>query len=417
MTSTIEQAHGGTDPLSPRRRRRARLESATVGRHWWAGTLVAYALTRVAAVIGFVIAGREQVDWGHDAEMGAWGLMTLSWDGRWYSTIIESGYPTELPRAESGVVAANPWAFYPLFPMTTRLLVALSGMPSGAASLIVAGLGGLAAVILFRQFLVTVAPHLRHERPWFVFTAPLALAAFPSAGVFSAAYSDSLALAVLLGALTLLVSRRYGWFCVCVLALGLARPLAVPIGLVVLVHFWPLVVGHWRSARASAAKSLAWFCVITAVSLVSVAEWPLIAALVTGEPNALFATQSAWVRPGGSDPSVPFSVWAVQLGGGVPAAIGLAVVMVPVLVAARISQLRVLGVEFAAWSLGYLLFIIATVAAGPSSPRYLLPVLVVHAFVAAMVSRWWQAALVLSALALAQCWWVSAWFSNPNTSP
>ena len=55
--------------------------------------------------------------------------MTVLWDGSWYRTIAEQGYPHQLPLDPvSGTPSQNAWAFYPLFPMLSRGLMGLTGL-------------------------------------------------------------------------------------------------------------------------------------------------------------------------------------------------------------------------------------------------------------------------------------------------
>ena len=417
--TTSTQIIGGVPPAPTRTERslRGTLRDLTLGRRWWVGVLVAYALTRLVAVAGFIHASTQPVPFsgvpGFDNGLGPWEHMTVDQDGGWYAEIIEDGYPSELPLTADGEVAMNPWAFYPLFPMLARVLTVLPGVSTGVATVVLANLAGLGAVLLVRHFLLTAAPGLDERRPWFVFTGPLVMAAFPSAGIFSATYSETVAITVLLLALIALIRRRYFWFCLLVLVMGLARPLAVPIGIVVIVHFWPLVVTRWRRERIVAWRDLGLFVLIGVVSLVSVSLWPTIAGVATGNPDALFITQAAWKRPEGSDPSIPFSVWTVMMGGAGPAAVKLVILMIPFVLIARLKALRPLGPELAAWSIGYLLFILATVAVSASTPRYLLPMISLHLALASRVSRWWHAVVLLGVLCALQYAWVAYWFSNP----
>lgn len=401
----------------PERNVRGMLRDLTLGHRWWVGLLVGYAITRLFAVAGFIHAGTGKVPWGpdvaYDNGLDAWQLMTIGQDGGWYLEILEHGYPDELPTNVDGEVVQNPWAFYPLFPLAARVLAALPGITTGAAAVAVATIAGLAAVLLLRLFMLTAAPDLSQRRPWFVFAGPLVLAAFPSAGIFSAAYSESSAITVLLAALVMLLKRRYFWLCVLILVAGLARPLAVPIGLVVIVHFWPLVVTRWRRERVVAWRDLGLFVLIGIVSTISVALWPVIAAVVTGIPDALFVTQSAWKRPEGSEASVPFSVWTADLGGVPRAAFALLFLMMLTFLLTQIRGLRPLGPELAAWSIGYLFFILATVSMGNSTPRYLLPMISLHLALASKLSRWWSTAFLLGGLCVLQYLWVAIWFSNP----
>ena len=51
---------------------------------------------------------------------------TAQWDGQWYQHIAEQGYPRRLPTDANGLVQQNAWAFYPLFPFLSRVLMDLT---------------------------------------------------------------------------------------------------------------------------------------------------------------------------------------------------------------------------------------------------------------------------------------------------
>ncbi|HPU12315.1 MAG TPA: hypothetical protein PLQ19_00830 [Aeromicrobium sp.] len=258
--------------------------------------------------------------------------------------------------------------------MIARLLATVTGISAGTAGVIVSLLMGLAAVLLFRKLILTVWPGSATAVPWVLFTAPLVLAAYPAAGFFNTAYSDATALAVVMLMLVLLTSKRYAWLCLVVLVLGLARPIAPPVGVVVIVHFWPQIVGAWRRDRVVPWRPIGWFTVIGFACVLSAALWPIIAAVVTGEPTALFETQASWPRPGNADPSIPFSVWIATRGGVVIGLATLAALLAIFAVLFRVNRLHPFGPEIYAWTLAYITFLLRPSARvllrrGSSCPR------------------------------------------------
>ena len=55
--------------------------------------------------------------------------MTVLWDGFWYGQIAASGYPPVLPLdAATGAVQQSAWAFYPAFPMMSRVVMRVTGL-------------------------------------------------------------------------------------------------------------------------------------------------------------------------------------------------------------------------------------------------------------------------------------------------
>ncbi|MFC6153514.1 hypothetical protein [Nocardioides yefusunii] len=406
---------------------RGRVSRWFVGDRWWAGLTLAYLLTRVTAVVAFLVAARDPLSrprsWRGDEPVDAWRLMHQAWDANWYTIIVEDGYPETLPRGEDGRVWQNPYAFYPLYPMTVRLLSALGHVSTGAAAIALNTVLGLVAVLLMRRLLLAYAPQLASTRPWFLFTAPVAMAAFPAAGVFSANYSEATAMVVLLATLLALQKQRWGWLVVGIVALGLVRPLAVPLGLVILVHFAPKFLAHWRGdgaddpGRRIWTPDLARFVALGMLSVASVLLWPVLVGLLSGEADGLFLTQDAWKRPGGTETTAPFAVLTAQAGSGWLAALWVTGWIGLCLGGALLPANRALGPQLHAWSLGYLVFILATVGVGGSGTRYTLFALTFHTSLAAPVRRGWQAALVVAGLLWFQFDWISTRWSGEGHAP
>lgn len=286
------------------------------------------------------------------------------WDGAWYERIATEGYPEQLPVDDQGRVRQNPWAFYPIFPFLARALMALTGWSFAVSGTVVATLLGYAAALL-------VAGLLREK----VGTAAalggvVLLGAFPSAPTFQVAYTESLALLLLAAVLWLLVRQRWWWAGAVALLTGLARPIALPLGLVALV----CVVVRWRRrgeepiSRREGAGMLAALAGCGLAGLV----WPAIAAWRTGVPDAYTLTMSSW-RNG--EPVTPFLpsieraqwLWGDVLGLVVLAAgLGLLVLAVLGPWAAR------LGVAMRTWCLGYVLYLFAALDPWTSLYRYLM---------------------------------------------
>jgi len=156
--------------------------------------------------------------------------MTVLWDGSWYRQVALHGYPIPLPLdPTSGHVAQNAWAFYPLFPLVSRMLMSVTGLgfPAVGSTLsLVCGLG--AAVVMAgllaerlgqRAALATVAV-------W---------AAFPAAVSLQLAFTESMAMLLLCGALWALARRAWLPAAGLALLLGLTRPIAAPLAVVVAV--------------------------------------------------------------------------------------------------------------------------------------------------------------------------------------
>jgi hypothetical protein len=177
------------------------------------------------------------------------GRLPLLWDGRWYLELVSEGYPHLVPEA-AGRATESTLAFFPLFPLTVRLLSAVPGLSDAAAGLLVSlGAGGLAAWLVYRLAAVLAGPHLARR-------ATVLFCFFPGTIVFSLVYSEGLMIALAAGCFLALHQRR--WIPAGVLA-GLAtacRPNAV---VLVVACGWAAAeaVRRRRDLRALVAPALA----------------------------------------------------------------------------------------------------------------------------------------------------------------
>jgi len=121
-----------------------------------------------------------------------------NWDAGWYLKIAAHGYD------------ARSIVFFPLFPLLIRSL-SLLGLPGPAAGLIIANLSFLAAL-----WLLMLLARTDGWRFPAAYRAALSLALFPTGVFFSAVYTESLFLALVLAAF--LCARRRHWGAACLLA-------------------------------------------------------------------------------------------------------------------------------------------------------------------------------------------------------
>lgn len=291
-------------------------------------------------------------------------LATL-WDGAWYERIATQGYPATLPTDSLGQVRQNEWAFYPVFPVLARGLMGLSGWPFAVAAPVLATVLGYAAALVIAGLL--------RERvgPAAALGAVALLGAFPAAPVLQVAYTESLALLLLGTVLWLLVRRRWWWAAAVALLTGLARPIALPLGLVALVA----VLVRWRSrGDAPLRRGEGAAMLLTLVSCgLSGLIWPVAVWWGTGRQDGYPATMSAWR---GGEPITAFvptlEVSQLLLGdvAGPAALLALAAVL---LVAVLGPWAAGLGVELRTWCLAYPLYLAAALDPWTSIYRYLLP--------------------------------------------
>jgi hypothetical protein len=350
--------------------------------------------------------------------------VTTLWDGRWYERIATGGYPEELPVDSVGEVRQNEWAFYPLFPLLSRGLMALTGLPFAVAGTLLATGLGYAAVLVIAGLL--------RERVG----APGALAgvallgSFPAAPVLQVAYTESLALLLLGAALWLMVRRRWLPAAAVVLLTGLARPIALPLGLVAVVA----VLYRWWGGSGEPPGRSERLGMVAAVLACGVSGllWPALAWAGTGRMDAYPATMSAWRAGETVTPFAPtLEVARLVLGETRgPWLLGTAGVLLVVAVLGPWAA--GLGVEMRAWSLAYPLYLAAALDPWTSIYRYLL--LLFPVFVIAVGAGWpppgprrpqpdwvlWVRTAVLTSLFLGwQVWW--SWelfmFVPPRDNP
>ena len=91
--------------------------------------VAAYLLCRVFSFVVLAVAAGHQAPVTWTGPHPDYLSMTVLWDGSWYREIAENGYPVPLPVDPStGAVSQNAWAFYPAFPLLSRLLMSVTGL-------------------------------------------------------------------------------------------------------------------------------------------------------------------------------------------------------------------------------------------------------------------------------------------------
>lgn len=403
-------------------------EPARAGRHrwarpidwpWWAQVLGVYALARAFSALVLLVVARAQVAnvWtpASPSYLDYTGLM---WDASWYREIAGQGYPAQLPVGADGSVQQNVWAFYPLFPMLVRAVMAVTGAPwRVAAPLLALAIGGAAMVVIHRTVQVG-APRAVAARPGLPLATVALVAFFPTAVVLQVAYTESLALLLIASALLLLIRRRYGLTAIVVVALGFTRAVALPMAVVVAVH----AVSRWRATRRDAdrldRRDVVGLGALLVAAVVSGLAWPVVSAAVTGRPDAYLATQAAWRARPDVVPVVPWLDVARWLVGGWGPLV-LVVVLAAFVVLLMCPPARRLGPELRAWPAAYLGYLVGVVEPGTSLGRFVLLAFPLGAVTAGMVRapagrrRTWVVVVVV-VMALLQVGWMWAlWRLTP----
>jgi hypothetical protein len=359
--------------------------------------LAVYALTRLWAVAVIQRAAGFQLPSLWTGQDVGYLDMAQLWDAQWYKTIAEQGYPPTLPVNAAGVVQQNAWAFFPGFPMTTEVVMAVTGLPFSAAAVLLNVVLGACTVLVLLRLLTQVAGRR------VAIGGVVLLCTFPASPVLQIGYSESLALLLLSLSLCWLVERRYLLCAAAVLALSLSRPVVAPLALVVLVH----LVVRWRARvedpfPATQRLQVIGLGILTAGSTLL---WPAIVAAVTGVPDAFRLTQGAWRTNGRVEPfEQSLGIARLLWGDRGPwyllfGAVALAGVLLS-------PWGRRLGLELRAWSVAYPAYLLAATEPWTSTFRFLLLAFPLGAL-AAVTARWrWAVAVLAVAGLLLQVWWV-----------
>lgn len=338
---------------------------------WWVQVLAVAVLARGASAVVLLAVARTQAPTPWSGAPPSYAeYVGLFWDSSWYREVAERGYPAELPRGADGAVLQNPWAFFPLFPVLVRPLLAL-GLPWQVAAPALATVLGVVALLVVHRVVSTLVEH-RAATVTTVRGVPLLavalVATYPAAPVLQAAYTESLALLLVAAVLLALLRRRYGLVLLLTPLLGLTRAVALPMALVVLAHGLDRLQSA-RSGDAFAPRDRAVVLTAAAVTTVSGLLWPAVVGLATGEPDAYALTQGAWRGRGEVVPLVPWWDVAVFLVGAA-APLLLAVVVLALAGLLAWPRLRALGAEAWTWIAGYVAYLVVVLEPGTSLVRF-----------------------------------------------
>ncbi|WP_083403157.1 hypothetical protein [Curtobacterium sp. MCBA15_016] len=390
-----------TESIASGRRRVLDLATALPA---WAAVLLVWTGGRIVSTLwlalAFPLIGRalpENAIWGNDH--GFLNFLT-AWDGQYYEQISVHGYPTTLPLDAAGHVAQNAWAFLPAFPFTIRMLTASTGVPFDVGAPAIALLAGLLATYLLHRLVRDRAGSAAAMWAVFFFTCG------PLSFLLQVGYAESMFLALVFGALLALDRRRYGLLTVLGVVAAFTRPGALAIPLVLGV----VALVRWiRARRTEGVRSLDAFPVAERVRVVAAGvvmvvagfAWPLIAAHVTGSPNAYLETEmSWWVNFIGRVDFMPLTPWFLIAGrwlgvGGILIVVFL-LVSYPVWLLRRST--RRLGFTTVVFSASYALYVFAVSLPMASTPRLLMPLAPLFGSPELVAKPWMRWTLVVCAV-------------------
>ena len=270
-------------PARARVRARAAADAALADawRALWVSRLLVWAAAIVAVVLfGLSDRAADFDPAGLTTPFGATGDALAAplgrWDSVWFLAIADGGY-------DGGAREA----FFPLYP----LLVWVAGAPFGSESTLIAGallstaLLGVALVLLHR--LVSLDFERAVAR-----NAVLVTALFPMAFFFSAVYSESLFLALSIGAVYAARRERWAWAG----ALGALAAATRSAGVLLLVplvmiYLWDVARPSWRARRPLRVDVL-WLALVP----VGLVAYCVFLQLDGHDPLAPFRAQEVWFR-------------------------------------------------------------------------------------------------------------------------
>ncbi len=233
------------------------------------------------------------------------------------------------------------------------------------------------------------------------------LSFFPSSPVFQMAYSDGLALAMLVVATRAAVDRRWALLFVASAALTFTRPVLLALVLFILVLEW------LRPRTDTGGRRLDPTSVLAACGLSLMAfAWPAIAGLIAHSPMAYFDTLAAWTGNGRTGEGWFIGLW--NLGLHLEAALMVALVIMIFYLRWRRRGDDTPPDHLGAWAGIYMLFVLMTTPPGTGIIRHALLTLVPLGTFGPMSTRQLsgraRAALlgvVLVAELALQWWWVA----------
>lgn len=341
---------------------------ASAARFWalpgWAQALVVWAAARLVSFAIVERTARFQAANGWTGADPTYLEFAGIWDGDWYRQIAEHGYPVPLPRDAAGAPQQSEWAFYPAYPFLVRAVTTVLGTSwETTAPMVSLALGAAAAVVVHRLFRRVAGEPA-------ALGGLLLVAVFPSSPVLQLAYTESLALLALAGALYLLVTRRYLAAVPVVVLLGFTRAVALPFALVVGVH----LVHRWRRRHAEpfGATERVRVVVLGLASAAAGVAWPVVVGVANGDLTVYADIQSAWRGGGETVWLKPWWSMSQYLLGQWTGPVALAVLLVLTILWTTSRRARALGPELPAWCLAYLAYLLVVVEPFTSMFRFLI---------------------------------------------
>ena len=332
---------------------------------WFAVPLGIFVLTRVVSGVLIILVARDQIPASalppHMpmptlVDPASYLHVIANWDGQWYRSIAAHGYPSHVASVH-GELTQNAWAFYPAYPALVRLVM-ITGVSFGfAASVVSLACGAAAMCLLYRLLMGRCGRFVAG-------LTVLALCCSPAAPILQVAYTESLALLLIMTSLWALDRRRYVVLALSGVALSLTRPIAPALIVVVLVQ----LVVRWRERGSEPwadgeRRGLVGAAVAIALGTL---VWPIVTGIALGRWDAYTQTQRAWATVAGNSPDT----WLESLWHGAPAGRWLVVLLVLGLLVVAAWRASSWTVGIRAWTVAYPLLILAVTPPTASVIRF-----------------------------------------------
>lgn len=262
----------------------------------WRQALVAIAalfiVTRGALVLVALLL-ENSIPLGYHGPTYATGSLLASLTGS--DSVYLLGIAAEGYHAEPVHLVFRDWAFFPLYPLVTRVFSIVTLGNIAVAGVLIANLAFVAALgVLYRLSMI----HLDHDRA----VRGLAFVALaPGAVAFAMAYSDSLFLLLAAGAFLAAEQRRW-WLMALLYGLAtLTRLQGVLLGIPLAI----LIVesnGGWRSMAGWRTRRFLWLSAGPA----AFGAFAAYLGATFGDPLGMFTAQKAWSQIG-QEPTGPLT--------------------------------------------------------------------------------------------------------------
>ncbi|MGM0697784.1 MAG: hypothetical protein ACQEVD_02995 [Actinomycetota bacterium] len=371
----------------------------------WLQAVAVYFASRVVSMSIFaaVLKRQDPANWSSSPVTTTLNDFLNFWDGGWYGRVADEGYPRILPVDESGAVAENQWAFYPLHPSIVSTLADLTGLSyeviSPMVSTIAAGLASIVILHLFRKYVDAGQALMGLALVMF----------FPPAAIFSTGYAESLTLLLQASALFLVVERRYLTAIPVVVFMDLSRPIGVAFSFFMLFHLIDRFLRRRSDPYPTGEVIRSW--ALGVLSCAAALIHPVHAWWATGSLTAYTDTEAAW-HTGETTFVVQWVARSISLIG--PLGPVLLVIVVAGMLALIFSPAGAhMGRTLQLFCLGYGLYLLIFFNPQTSTLRLLLPLFPLALTLSLVRSRGYRAAMLVAYILLQIVWVAYLWHFTP----